>query len=188
MNFGYLLKWIIPIEVQDEERPTSPALLILLLAHYLYSNDTSGVLLLLLLLVRNVKGECLERVCGGSFYSFKGRFPPSTNMGTLTTAFWRIRSAFPPKFSRRGLPVRSAEPPVPPLATALLWYTAWWFLMLDDRSWGLVCRFGLVCGPPLHVWRRTWSSATLSVYSSCFLLISGMGACIPRITKTRGNG
>ena len=31
--------------------------------------------------------ECLERVCGGPFYNSKGRFPPSTNMGTLQTAF-----------------------------------------------------------------------------------------------------
>ena len=38
----------------------------------------------------------LERVCEGLFYSSKGRFPSSTNMGTWTTAFWRIRMTFPP--------------------------------------------------------------------------------------------
>ena len=36
---------------------------------------------------------------------------------------------------------------------------------------GLVSRFALICGPLLHVLRRTRSSMTSSVYSSCFLLI-----------------
>ena len=78
---------------------------------------------------------------------------------------------FPPKFSGRGLQVGSADPPVPPLATAFVWVAAWWVLMSDGRCQGLVGRFGLVCGPLLHVLHRTRSSATLSVYSSCFLLI-----------------
>ena len=47
-----------------------------------------------------------------------------------------------------GCQVGSADPPVPPLATALLWYTAWWVLMLDGWCRGLVGRLGLVCGPP----------------------------------------
>ena len=130
----------------------------------------------------------LRGVSGGSFYSFKGRFPPSPCMEMCQTAIGRIRSAFPPKFIVFGCQVGPADPSVPPLATALLWYTAWLVLMSGGRCRGLVDRFGLVCGPPLHVLCRTRSSVTLSAYSSCFLLISGMGACNPRITKTRGNG
>ena len=129
---------------------------------------------------------CLERVCGGPFYSSKGRFPPSSNMGTCQTNIMRIRSAFPPKFTWRHFQVGSADPPWPPLATAFVWVAAWWVLMSDGQCRGLVGRFGLVCVPPLHVLRRTRSSVTLSVYSSCFLLIPGMGAYNPRTTKTRG--
>ena len=40
----------------------------------------------------NEKGECLERVSGGSFYSLKGRFPPFLNMETCSTAFGWIRA------------------------------------------------------------------------------------------------
>ena len=50
MNFGYLLKRIVSVEVQDEEMPTSPALLRFSSSHTPYSKDTSGTLLLLLLL------------------------------------------------------------------------------------------------------------------------------------------
>ena len=41
------------------------------------------------------------------------------------------------------------RPPLAPIPTDLLWYTAWWVLMSDGRCRGLVGRFGLVCGPPL---------------------------------------
>ena len=50
MDSGYLLKWVVPVEVQDEERPTSPALLRSSSSHTPYSKDASGTLLLLLLL------------------------------------------------------------------------------------------------------------------------------------------
>ena len=42
---------LISVEVQDEERPTRPALLRSSTSHTPYSNDTSGALLLLFLLV-----------------------------------------------------------------------------------------------------------------------------------------
>ena len=50
MNSGYLLKRIVSVEVQVEERPTSPVLLRSSSSHTPYSKDTSGTLLLLLLL------------------------------------------------------------------------------------------------------------------------------------------
>ena len=134
------------------EADTSGSSPILLLAHSLYSNDTSGVLLLLLQQVNGmVNGSMLDRVCGGPLYSSNGRFPPSTNMGTLTTAFYRIRTTFPPKLSLSLCHVGLAEPLWPPLATAFLWYTAWWVLMSDGRCRGLVGWFGLFCGPSLLV-------------------------------------
>ena len=73
----------------------------------------------------------------GSFYISKGRFPPSTNMGTWTTAFWRIRTTFPPKLRMRPFHVGSADPLWPPLATAFVWVSAWWVLMSDLSVPGL---------------------------------------------------
>ena len=69
----------------------------------------------------------------GSFYSSKGRFPTSTNMGTWITAFWRIKTSFPPNLSLVHCHVGSAKPCWPPLATAFCWVSAWWVLM-SDRS------------------------------------------------------
>ena len=114
---------------------------------------------------------CLECVLRGPSFSAWGRFPPSPHMETLQTAFRRIRSIFPPKCTWTGLRGGSADPTLPPLATVFLWHTAWWVLKLVRRWQGFVGQFGLVCGPLLHVLRRTRSSASLSVYSSCFLLI-----------------
>ena len=133
------------------ETDTAGSSPILLLAHSLYSNDTSGVLLLLLQQVNGVVNGVFERVCGRPLYSSKGRFPPSTIMETLTTAFWRIRTMFSPKLRVRPFHVGSADPLWPPLATVFVWYTAWWVLMSDGRCRGLVGRFGLVCGPSLLV-------------------------------------
>jgi hypothetical protein len=45
-------------------------------------------------------------------------------METLITAIRRIRSSFPPKLSVTGFQVGSADPPVPPLATAFVWVAA----------------------------------------------------------------
>ena len=97
----------------------------------------------------------LERVCGGPLYSSKGRFLPSTIMGTWTTAFWRIRTTFPPKLSLIHFHVGLAEPPWPPLATVFVWVSAWWVLM-SDRS----------------VPRLDWS-----VGSSLWALFVGMTQC-----------
>ena len=98
MNSGYLLKWLISVEVQDEERLTHPALLRSSTLHTPYSNDTSRVLLLLLLMYVNEKEWMLEGVSGGPLYSLKGRFPPSLGVVTLPT---RIRVT-------RGTPRRTA--------------------------------------------------------------------------------
>ena len=94
---------------------------------------------------------CVVRVVGGLFYSLRGRFLPSLYMETCQTDIGRIRSAFPPKFIVFGCQVGLADPSVPPLATALLWYTAWWALMSDGRCRGFVGRFGLSGGSILHV-------------------------------------
>src|SRR6185295_9948837 len=112
MNFGYLLKWFVPIEVQDEERPTSPALLRSSSSHTPYSKDTSGVLPLLLQQV-NVNGivNALGGVSGGPFIAWRGRFPPSLYMETLITAFGRIRENHQPRRSLFGWQVGSADPP-----------------------------------------------------------------------------
>ena len=120
---------------------------------------------------RGLQVVCVVRVVGGPFYSLRGRFLPSPCIETCQTAIGRIRSVFPPKLSGKTFHVGLADPLLPPLATVLLWYTAWWVLMSDGRCRGLVGRFGLICGPPFLMLRRTRSSATLSAYSLCFLLI-----------------
>ena len=73
----------------------------------------------------------------GSFYSSKGRFLQPTDMGTWITAFWRIRTIFPPNLSLVHYHVGSAGPPWPPLATAFCWVSAWWVLMSDRSVPGL---------------------------------------------------
>jgi len=83
----------------------------------------------------------------GSFYSSKGQFLPPTDMGTWITAFWRIRTSFPPNLSPNACHVGSAEPPWPPLATAFGWVSAWWVLM-SDRS---------VPGLGWSVWSGFWA-------------------------------
>ena len=124
---------------------------------------------------------CVVRVVGGPFYSLRGRFPPSPYK-TSQTAFRRIRSAFPPKFIVFGCQVGPADPSVPPLATALLWYTAWWVLMSDGWCRGLVGRFGLVCGPPLLVLSRMRSSVSSVRICRVFVLFR---TCAPEIMNLR---
>ena len=89
----------------------------------------------------------LQRVCGGPLYSSKGRFLPSTIMGTWTTVFWRIRTTFPPKFRVRSFHVGSADPLWPPLATTFVWVSSWWVLMSD---WS-------VPGLGWSVWSSLWA-------------------------------
>src|SRR6185437_6782319 len=100
---------------------------------------------------------CVVRVVGGPFYSSLRSVPAKINMVTFITAFRRIRVIFPPKCTWTGVCLGSAGPTLAALATAFLWYTTWWVLMSDGRCRGFVGRFGLVCGPPLHVLHRTRS-------------------------------
>ena len=86
--------------------------------------------------------------------------------------------------SRFGRTYGSAGPTLPPLATVFPWYTAWWVLMSDGRCRGLVDQFGLLGGPLLHVLRKTRSSATSSMYSSCFLLITDLYSWKDKFSKT----
>ena len=65
----------------------------------------------------------------------------------------------------------SADPPVPPLATAFVWETDQWVLLSGSRCRGLDGQFGLSGGPLLLVLRRMRYSVTSSAYSSYFLLI-----------------
>ena len=70
MNFGYLLKQIVSVEVQDEERPTSPALLRSSSSHTPYSKDTSGIPTTTSPTSEcEWNGEWFERGEGGPFYS-----------------------------------------------------------------------------------------------------------------------
>ena len=73
--------------------------------------------------------------------------------------------------SRFGQTMGSAGPTLPPLATAFLWYTAWWVLMSDGRCQGFVGRFCLSGGPLLDMLRRMRSSVVSSMYFLYFLLI-----------------
>ena len=118
--------------------------------------------------------ECVER---GPLYSALRSVPAKVIHGNTENRLQEDQDRLPAKMhmdrclSRFGRTMGSAGPTLPSLATAFLWYTAWWVLMSDGWYQGLVGRFGLVCGPPLLMLRRTRSSVTLSVYSSCFCLI-----------------
>ena len=85
----------------------------------------------------------LERVCGGSFYSFKGRFPPSSDMETCSTAFGWIRKNHWPKCTWTGACLGSAGPTALPLATVFCWVTGEWALSCVCRCRGFFCRFTL---------------------------------------------
>ena len=78
----------VSVEVQDEERPTRPALLRSSTSHTPYSKDTSGVLPLLLQQV-NVNGivNYLRGVREAPFIVLIGRFLGEIKAGTLITAF-----------------------------------------------------------------------------------------------------
>ena len=117
---------------------------------------------------------CVVRVLGDPLYSSLRSVPAKINMETSSTAFRRTRTTFLPKCTYTGFRGGSAGPTLPPLPTVLLWYTAWWALVLVRRCRGFVGRFGMSSGPLLHVLRRTRSSTTLSAYSSCVLLIPNL--------------
>ena len=126
---------------------------------------------------RPSSGVCVESGMRGPLYSLWRSVPAIFIYGNMPNHHQEDKISLPTKMhldrclSRFGRTPGSADPTLPPLATVLLWYTAWWALVLVRRCRGFVGRFGLVCGPLLHVLRRTRSSATLSAYSSCFLLI-----------------
>ena len=104
---------------------------------------------------------CVVRVVGGPLYSLKRSVPAISLCGNIFNRLLEDQINLPAKMhldgkqSRFGRTTGSAGTTLPPLATVLLWYIAWWVLMSDGRCRGLVCRFGLVCGPPLYVLRRT---------------------------------
>ena len=120
---------------------------------------------------------CVECVEGGPLYSALRSVPTKTIHGNTKNRLQEDQHRLPSKMHLDGSQGRfgrthgSTGPTLAPLATAFLRVTAWWALMLVRRCRGLVGRFGLSGGPLLHVLRRTRSSATLSAYSSCFLLI-----------------
>ena len=101
---------LVSVEVQDEERPTRPALLRSSTSHTPYSNDTSGALLLLFLLVYEMRKNGSLRGCVKAlFIALGGRFLPELNMETLGTAFRRIRENHRPKRTWTGASLGSAK-------------------------------------------------------------------------------
>ena len=126
---------------------------------------------------------CTECVEGGPFYSLDRSVPAIPLYGNISNRPLVDQRKLPTKMhldesqGRFGQTHGSADPPLAPLATAFLRVSTWWAMMLLCRCWGFVGRFGLVCGPLLHVLHRTRSSATLSAYSSCFFSYSGL--CAP---------
>ena len=131
-------------------------------------------------------------VCGMRcpFYSLWRSVPAIFIHGNMPKHHQEDKISLPAKMhldrcqSRFSQPHWLAGPPLPPLSTAFLWYTAWWVLMLDGQCRGLVGQFGLSGGPLLHVLRRTRSSATSSAYSSCFLLILDLCSWEHKSSKT----
>jgi hypothetical protein len=75
-----------------------------------------------------------------SFYSLRGRFPPSVHMETLATAFKRIRMIFPPKIGQPRRHPGSTDPggwPTPSGASSAPlspWLASMWALVtiVDD--------------------------------------------------------
>ena len=123
---------------------------------------------------------CVECVEGGPFHSLDRSVPAKTIHGNTENRLQEDQHCLPAKVhldrnqGRFGRTMGSAGPTLAPLATVFLHVYSWWALMLVRRCRGLVGRFGLSGGPLLHVLRKTRSSVTLSVYSSCFLLISDL--------------
>ena len=95
---------------------------------------------------RPSSGVCVVSGMRGPFYSSLRLAPAKINMETSSTAFRRIRTAFPPKCIWTGARAGSADPPLAPLATAFLRVSAWWALMLVRRCQGPVGRFGMSGG------------------------------------------
>ena len=120
---------------------------------------------------------CVVSGMRGPFYSSLRSVPAITLYGNISHRLQEDKISLPSKMhldrclSRFGRTPGSAGPTLSPLATASLWYTAWWVLMSDGRCRGFIGRFGLSGGPLLDMLHRTRSSVVSSAYSLCFLLI-----------------
>ena len=157
MNSGYLLKRLISVEVQDEERPTSPALLRSSSSHTPYSKDTSGNLSTTSSPTRVVSLLvwccCDERVSPPPFIAWIGRFPRESNMGTLGTDVGMAVAICPPKLGPVGAKVGSGDPGVRPTPGCRLSHRlSSWTLPGGPpscvcRCLGSVRRFSLSNGP-----------------------------------------
>ena len=92
---------------------------------------------------------------GGPLYSLKRSVPAISLYGNIFNRLLEDQINLPAKMhldgkqGRFGRTTGSAGPTLPPLATVLLWYTAWWVLMSDGRCRarlvGLVWFVGLLC-------------------------------------------
>ena len=185
MNSGCLLKWFVPVEVQDEERPTRPALL------WSSTSHTSSTLMIQvesyyysfslwnewkLWMVNALRG-CVE----APFVAPK--------VGSRHLLIWEL--APPPLYGSERITGRKCT---------------WTGVCLGD--WPPPFAGWLVSGPSLvYVGARVsfvgllyfvgplWKcDAGLDILCNCvatfvcFCLILRMGSCNPRIPKTHGNG
>ena len=197
MNSGYLLKRLISVEVQDEERPTSPALLRSSSSHTPYSKDTSGNLSTTSSPTRVVSLLVLccyphERVSPPPFIAWIGRFPLESNMGTLGTDVGMAVAIFPPKLRSVGAKVGPADPVVCPAhgcrpsrrlsswtlpggpPTCVCWCRALYVSFL--------CQMGL-----FWMCNATMMFLCISVvYYVCFHVIPNLCPCNQQFTNTRG--
>ena len=102
---------------------------------------------------RGLQVVCVVRVVRGPLYSLERSVPAISLYGNVANQLLEDQINLPAKMhldgkqGRFGRTTGSAGPTMPPLATVLLWYIAWWVLMSDGRCRGLVGRFGLSGGP-----------------------------------------
>ena len=67
-----------------------------------------------------------ERVCGGPFIAWRGRFPGEIRAGTLVTDVGMAVATFLPKLRGPGTHPGSADPWVGPLSTVFTWEFGRW--------------------------------------------------------------
>ena len=96
---------------------------------------------------------CVVRVVGGPLYSLERSVPAISLFGNVANRLLEDQINLPAKMHLDGKQgwfgrtTSSAGRTSPPLATVLLWYTAWWVLMSNGQCRGMVGRFGLSDGP-----------------------------------------
>ena len=124
---------LVSIEVQDEERPTRPALLRSSTSHTPYSNDTSGALLLLFLLVyENERESIYWEGVWKPLYSVKRSVSSWDKHENVDSRCWDGGGDLPSKAEGAGNPSwfsrtrGSASPTWPPFSAAFGWVTAKW--------------------------------------------------------------